>query len=128
VVLGVETYVVHQSVCCVCVQMDAAQQYNTNGRGYIPLLDWAKQHVQKLHAPPAGQQVVITSGSNHAIDISSSLILFATQPFWCHIRLDVFMCSRQQAASGADTHRGQHAELGVGHAPCCINLACLACC
>jgi len=82
-----ETYRVHRSVCCVCVQMDAAQQYNTNGRGYIPLLDWAKQHTQKLHAPPAGQQVVITSGSNHAIDVSFSLILFAMQPFWCHVRL-----------------------------------------
>lgn len=81
----------------VCVQMDAAQQYNTNGRGYIPLLDWAKQHTQKLHAPPAGQQVVITSGSNHAIDVSFSLILFAAKPFWCSIRLQVVMCmcSRQ---------------------------------
>ena len=46
------------------MQMDAAQQYNTNGRGYIPLLDWAKQHTQDLHSPPAGQEVVITTGSN----------------------------------------------------------------
>lgn len=52
------------------LQMDAAQQYNTNGRGYIPLLEWAKQHTQQLHSPPAGQEVVITSGSNHAIDVS----------------------------------------------------------
>ena len=52
------------------LQMDAAQQYNTNGRGYPPLLDWAKQHTEDLHAPPAGQEVVITSGSNHAIDVS----------------------------------------------------------
>ena len=52
--------------------MDAAQQYNTNGRGYPPLLDWAKQNAQQLHAPPAGQEVVITSGNNHAIDVRSS--------------------------------------------------------
>ena len=50
--------------------MDAAQQYNTNGRGYSPLLEWAKQHTHKLQSPPAGQEVVITSGSNHAIDVS----------------------------------------------------------
>lgn len=50
-------------------KMDAAQQYNTNGRGYVPLLEWAKQHCQQLHSPPAGQEVVITSGSNHAIDM-----------------------------------------------------------
>ena len=50
--------------------MDAAQQYNTNGRGYIPLLDWAKQHTQELHKPPSGQEVVITTGSNQAIDVS----------------------------------------------------------
>lgn len=54
---------------CMCEQMDAAQQYNTNGRGYSPLLDWATQHTQQLQAPPAGQEVVITSGSNHAIDV-----------------------------------------------------------
>ena len=52
------------------LQMDAAQQYNTNGRGYTRLLEWAKQHTEDLHAPPAGQEVVITSGSNHAIDVS----------------------------------------------------------
>ncbi len=62
------------------MQMDAAQQYNTNGRGYVPLLEWAKQHTQKLHAPPAGQQVVITSGSNHAIDVSFSLIFLPCTP------------------------------------------------
>lgn len=56
--------------------MDAAQQYNTNGRGYPPLLDWAKQHTEDLHAPPASQEVVITSGSNHAIDVS------LPQSFW----------------------------------------------
>lgn len=93
VVPCVETYVLNQSVCCVCMQMDAAQQYNTNGRGYVPLLDWAKQHTQKLHAPPAGQQVVITSGSNHAIDVSFSLMLFAAKPFWCRVRLQVHKCS-----------------------------------
>lgn len=53
----------------MCKQMDAAQQYNTNGRGYNALLDWATQHTQQLQAPPAGQEVVITSGSNHAIDV-----------------------------------------------------------
>ena len=55
-------------------QMDAAQQYNTNGRGYSPLLDWAKEHTQQLQAPPAGQEVVITSGSNHAIDVCCSIL------------------------------------------------------
>lgn len=61
------------SVCIACVkQMDAAQQYNTNGRGYPPLLEWAKQNAQQLHAPPARQEVVITSGNNHAIDVSFS--------------------------------------------------------
>ncbi|KAL3159334.1 hypothetical protein ABBQ32_011286 [Trebouxia sp. C0010 RCD-2024] len=50
-------------------KMDAAQQYNTNGRGYPPLLEWAKQNAQQLHAPPARQEVVITSGNNHAIDM-----------------------------------------------------------
>ena len=60
--------------CCMLGQMDAAQQYNTNGRGYLPLLDWAKQHTQQLQAPPAGQEVVITSGSNHAIDVCFSTL------------------------------------------------------
>lgn len=59
---------------CMFGQMDAAQQYNTNGRGYPPLLEWAKQHTQQLQAPPAGQEVVITSGSNHAIDVRFSTL------------------------------------------------------
>ena len=105
--------------------MHAAQQYNTNGRGYIPLLDWAKQHTQKLHAPPAGQQVVITTGSNHAIDVSFSLTLFAMKPLCCPMRLQVLMCSGEILEQ---TRRGPHAELGVGTASCCINLARLACC
>ncbi len=125
VVPCVETYIVHRSIGCVCVQMDAAQQYNTNGRGYIPLLDWAKQHTQKLHAPPAGQQVVVTSGSNHAIDVSFSPMLSAMQPLCCPMTLQVCMCSRQILEQ---THRRPHAELGVGIASCCIHLACLACC
>ena len=56
--------------CCCVLQIDAAQQYNTNGRGYIPLLGWATQHTLELHGPPAGQEVVITTGSNQAIDVS----------------------------------------------------------
>lgn len=64
----------HLTAACMLGQMDAAQQYNTNGRGYPPLLDWATQHMQQLQAPPAGQEVVITSGSNHAIDVCRSTL------------------------------------------------------
>lgn len=67
--------------CCCVLQIDAAQQYNTNGRGYIPLLDWATQHTQELHTPPAGQEVVITTGSNQAIDVSLDTVTpYSSQP------------------------------------------------
>lgn len=64
-------------------QVGAAQQYNTSASGYGPLRQWAEHHVQRMHSPPSPHDVIITSGSNHAADVSSSECLGAKQCAVC---------------------------------------------
>ncbi|KAK9824541.1 hypothetical protein WJX72_011180 [[Myrmecia] bisecta] len=52
-----------------------AQQYNIHVKGYPPLYQWAFDHVQRMHAPPAGQDVMISNGSNHTIEVVTSLLM-----------------------------------------------------
>mmetsp|Transcript_1187 Transcript_1187/g.3548 ORF Transcript_1187/g.3548 Transcript_1187/m.3548 type:complete len:556 (-) Transcript_1187:3167-4834(-) len=53
----------------------AAQQYNTSAAGYEPLRQWAEGMVQDLHSPPSPHDVIITTGSNHAVDLTLALLL-----------------------------------------------------
>lgn len=55
------------------LQVAAAQQYNTSASGYGPLRRWAEEHMQRMHSPPSPHDVIITTGSNHACDVSRSL-------------------------------------------------------
>ncbi|KAK9806204.1 hypothetical protein WJX72_005253 [[Myrmecia] bisecta] len=57
------------------VMMTAAQQYNTHGKGYPALYNWAKAHVEALHSPPGEHDLMITTGAQHAFDMISSLLL-----------------------------------------------------
>lgn len=52
------------------MQVLAAQQYNLKDVGYPPLQKWALDAVDKFHSPPGPHSVAITSGSNHALDVS----------------------------------------------------------
>ena len=49
-------------------QLEMAQQYNRSPTGYPPLVQWARDHVQRLHAPPAGHELLVTLGGNHAAE------------------------------------------------------------
>ncbi len=51
------------------MQLEMAQQYNRSPRGYPPLLQWARDHVQRLHAPPAGHEMLVTLGGNHGAEV-----------------------------------------------------------
>ena len=51
------------------LQMEAAQQYNRSPTGYPPLAAWARAHVARMHAPPAGHEVLVTLGGNHAAEV-----------------------------------------------------------
>lgn len=55
-----------------CCQVEAAQQYNRSPGGFPPLVDWAKAHVERLHSPPGGHEVLITLGGNHSSEVPSS--------------------------------------------------------
>ena len=51
-------------------EMDIAQQYmlQNGGRGYTPLLDWAKDSVRRFHSPPSqAWECVITPGNSPAL-------------------------------------------------------------
>lgn len=50
-------------------QMSSAQQYNVSAKGYAPLQRWAEDHIRQMHAPPSPHDVLITTGSNHAVDV-----------------------------------------------------------
>ena len=55
--------------------MNAAQQYSVALKGYPPLQAWAAAHVAALHAPPAGQEVMVTNGNNQTIEMVLRLFL-----------------------------------------------------
>ena len=55
----------------LAAQLEMAQQYNRSPRGYPPLQQWARDHVQRLHAPPAGHELLVTLGGNHAAEVRS---------------------------------------------------------
>jgi hypothetical protein len=56
---------------CV-LQLEMAQQYNRSPTGFPPLVAWARAHVQQLHAPPAGHELLVTLGGNHAAEVGST--------------------------------------------------------
>ena len=56
-------------------QVNAAQQYSVALKGYPPLQAWVAAHVAALHAPPAGQEVMVTNGNNAAIEAVLRLFL-----------------------------------------------------
>lgn len=54
----------------------SAQQYAViSPQGYGPLLQWAKGQVHQLHNPPGNHDVVITTGSNGALEACMALLL-----------------------------------------------------
>ncbi|KAL0025949.1 hypothetical protein WJX77_006756 [Trebouxia sp. C0004] len=57
------------------MQVAAAQQYSVTLRGYPALQQWVKKHTWAMHSPPADHDVVITSGSNHTIEMIMSLLM-----------------------------------------------------
>lgn len=56
-------------------QVAAAQQYSVTLRGYPPLYEWVKKHTWGLHSPPADHDIVVTTGSNHTIEMIMSLLM-----------------------------------------------------
>ena len=52
-------------------QLEMAQQYNRSPTGYPPLLQWARDDVRRLHAPPAKHELLVTLGGNHAAEARS---------------------------------------------------------
>jgi DNA-binding transcriptional MocR family regulator len=52
------------------LQVSSAQQYNVSAKGYAPLQRWAEDYIAQMHAPPSPHDVLITTGSNHAVDVS----------------------------------------------------------
>lgn len=57
------------------ITITTAQQYNSALWGHPPLVEWARRHVATLHVPPAPHGVLITNGSNHALELITSLLL-----------------------------------------------------
>ena len=51
-------------------QVMSAQQYNLTMKGHPALLDWIKEHVQQLHAPPAGHDTILTGGTNYSLEVT----------------------------------------------------------
>ena len=51
-------------------QVMSAQQYNLTMKGHPALLDWIKEHVQQLHAPPAGHDSILTGGTNYSLEVT----------------------------------------------------------
>ena len=64
----------------VTQQVDAMQQYNTSASGYEPLRAWAEAHVREMHAPSSPHDVIMTTGSNHAVDVSVAICLSLLRP------------------------------------------------
>ena len=80
-VLLVRSFRTQMSVqpCMFHVQVAAAQQYSVTLRGYPALYEWVKKHTWALHNPPADHDVVVTSGSNHTIEVNSHSYMDVTQ-------------------------------------------------
>lgn len=55
--------------------MTRAQQYNFALKGHPSLVSWVTDHMAALHAPPAGQEVLITNGGNHALEMIATIFL-----------------------------------------------------
>lgn len=81
-------------------QVDAAQQYNTAASGYAPLRQWAEAHVEQMHGMPSPHDVIITTGSNHAVDVSRAVRSAV-------VRMCKTMCRRLPAADRMQTGCGR---------------------
>ncbi|KAL3154213.1 hypothetical protein ABBQ32_013719 [Trebouxia sp. C0010 RCD-2024] len=53
----------------------SAQQYCTTVQGYPALHSWCETHTKTMHNPPGRQEVLITNGSNHALEMVCELLL-----------------------------------------------------
>ena len=61
-------------------------------KGHAPLLDWIRDHVNTQHSPPAGQDTILTGGSNYTIEVRH-LSFFASKLQW-HSCLWLFLSHR----------------------------------
>ena len=67
-------------------QIASAQQYCTTVQGYPALHSWCETHMKTMHNPPGRQEVLITNGSNHALEVrlGSATVPLISSIVVCH--------------------------------------------